>query len=145
MAHHGISTIDVDASAEELFAIVTDVESFPEWLTDIKEVEVLGVDGDGYPTASKMRVDVTLKEVTYELEYEYDYPTRVAWTSRPGGDVKLIEGSYEFAENDEDGTTVTYTLAMDPGFPVPGFLLKRAAKHITAQALSGLKTRAEEA
>jgi ribosome-associated toxin RatA of RatAB toxin-antitoxin module len=144
MAHHGTSTIDVEASAEELFAIVTDVEAFPEWLTDIKEVEVLGHDDDGFPTASTMRVDVTIKEVTYTLDYEYEYPVRVAWTSRPGGDVKSIEGSYEFEEDEDGTTTVTYSLAMDPGFPVPGFLLKRAAKHITAQALSGLKARAEE-
>jgi ribosome-associated toxin RatA of RatAB toxin-antitoxin module len=143
MAHHGTSTIDVDASAETLFAIVTDLESYPEWLTDVKEVEILGHDADGLPTASTMRVDVTIKEVTYTLDYADDAPHRGAWTSRPGGDVKLIEGSYEFAVNEDGGTTVTYSLAMDPGFPVPGFLLKRAAKHVTAQALTGLKSRAE--
>lgn len=143
MAHHGTSTIDVDATAEELFDIVTDLERFPEWLTDVKEVEVLGEDGDGRPAASRMRVDVTIKEVEYVLDYEYDYPNQVSWTSRPGGDVKSIEGSYTFEINDDGGTTVTYELAIDPGFPVPGFLLKRAAKHITAAALGGLKQRAE--
>lgn len=144
MAHSGTSTIDIDASAEELFAIVTDLEAFPEWIPDVKEVEVLGYGDDGYPTASTMRVDVSIREVVYTLDYEYDHPHRVAWTSRPGGDVKLIEGSYEFEVNDDGGTTVTYSLAMDPGFPVPGFLLKRAAKHVTAQALTGLKARAED-
>jgi hypothetical protein len=59
--------------------------------------------------------------------------------------VKSIEGSYLFEINDAGGTTVTYDLAIDPGFPVPGFLLKRAAKHITSAALDGLKARAEEA
>ncbi|MCW2956595.1 MAG: hypothetical protein JWO69_1464 [Thermoleophilia bacterium] len=143
MAHHGTSTIDVDASAEELFEIVTDLDSFPEWLTDVKDVTVLGYDDDGFPTSSVMRVDVSIKEVTYTLDYEYSYPTRVAWKSRPGGDVKLIQGSYDFEVNDAGGTTITYELAIDPGFPVPGFLLKRAARHITGQALTGLKERAE--
>ena len=143
MSHHGTSTIDVDATAEELFDIVTDLEAFPEWLTDVKGVEILETDDDGRPLASEMTVDVTIKEVTYVLDYEYDYPNTVSWTSRPGGDVKSIEGSYQFDINDEGGTTVTYDLAIDPGFPVPGFLLKRAAKHITAAALGGLKDRAE--
>lgn len=143
MAHHGTSTIDVDATAEELFEIVTDLERFPEWLTDVKDVEVLGHDADGRPTASTMRVDVTIKEVSYTLDYEYDYPHSVSWRSRPGGDVKLIEGSYTFEINDEGGTTVVYDLSIDPGFPVPGFMLKRAAKHITKAALGGLKQRAE--
>ena len=83
-------------------------------------------------------------KITYTLDYEYDGVERMAWTSRPGGDVKHIEGSYEFEINDEGGTTVTYDLAIDPGFPVPGFALKRAARHITAAALDGLKARAED-
>jgi ribosome-associated toxin RatA of RatAB toxin-antitoxin module len=143
MSHHGTSTIDVDATAEELFEIVTDLDAFPEWLSDVKEVEILETDDEGRPLASRMTVDVTIREVTYVLEYEYDYPNTVSWTSRPGGDVKSIEGSYQFEINDEGGTTVTYELAIDPGFPVPGFLLKRAAKHITGAALGGLKERAE--
>lgn len=143
MAHHGTSTIDVDATAEELFDIVVDVDSYPEWLKDVKSVEVLERDADGRPLAATMRVDVTIREVTYTLDYEYDVPTRVAWTSRPGGDVRSIDGSYTFEINDDGGTTVIYELAIDPGFPVPGFLLKRAAKHITGAALDGLKRRAE--
>ncbi len=145
MAHHGTSSIDIDASADELMAIVSDVEAYPDWLTDIKQIEVLDTDAEGRPTAATMTVDVTLKEVTYTLDYEYDGVERMSWTSRPGGDVKSIEGSYDFQVNDDGGTTATYDLAIDPGFPVPGFLLKRAAKHITSAALDGLKARAEEA
>lgn len=142
--HHGTSSIDIDATASELMDIVSDLESYPEWLPDVKGVEVLGTDSTGRPTASTMTVDVTIKEVTYTLDYEYDGVERMSWTSRPGGDVKLIEGSYEFSINDDGSTTVSYDLAIDPGFPIPGFLLKRAAKHITAAALEGLKARAEE-
>jgi ribosome-associated toxin RatA of RatAB toxin-antitoxin module len=145
MAHHGTSTIDVDATAEELMAIAADLVAYPDWLPDVMRVEVRGHDDEGRPTASEMTVDVTIKEVTYTLDYEYDGVERMSWTSRPGGDVKSIEGSYLFEINDAGGTTVTYDLAIDPGFPVPGFLLKRAAKHITSAALDGLKARAEEA
>lgn len=143
MAHHGTSTIDVDATADELYDIATDLEAYPEWLSDVKSVEVHERDSEGRPTVATMRVDVSIREVEYTLEYEHDRPNRVSWMSRPGGDVKLIEGSYTFEINDEGGTTVVYDLAIDPGFPVPGFMLKRAARHITGQALDGLKARAE--
>ena len=143
MAHHGTSSIDVDATCDELMAIACDLESYPDWVGDVKHVEVHETDADGRPLSATMRVDVTIREVTYTLDYEYDGDERMAWTSRPGGDVKHIEGSYTFEINDEGGTTVTYDLAIDPGFPVPGFLLKRAAKHITSTALDGLKARAE--
>jgi len=144
MAHHGTSSIDVDATAEELFAIVSDVEAYPDWIGDVKDVEVLERDDTGRVTAATMTVDVTIREVTYTLDYEYDGVEKMAWESRPGGDVKHIEGSYTFEINDDGGTTVTYDLAIDPGFPVPGFMMKRAAKHITGAALDGLKARAEE-
>lgn len=144
MAHHGTSSIDIDATAEELMAIVTDLEAYPDWLPDVKAVEVLERDAEGRPIAATMTVDVTIREVTYTLDYEYDGFERMSWTSRPGGDVKLIDGSYTFEINDAGGTNVVYDLAIDPGFPVPGFLLKRAAKHITSAALDGLRARAEE-
>jgi len=143
MAHHGKSSIEVDATAEDLFAIVADLDSYPEWLTDIKEVEVLETGADGYPLAAEMVVDVKIREVRYILEYDWNHPDSVSWTSRPGGDVKLIEGSYTFDITDDGATSVVYELAIDPGFPVPGFMVKRAANHITAQALDGLKARAE--
>jgi ribosome-associated toxin RatA of RatAB toxin-antitoxin module len=145
MAHHGTSSIDVDATAEELMAIVSDLDSYPDWLQDVKAVEVLEQDSEGRATVAAMTVDVTVREVSYTLEYEYDGVERMSWVSRPGGDVKHIEGSYTFEINDDGGTTVVYDLAIDPGFPVPGFLLKRAAKAITSAALEGLKARAEEA
>lgn len=144
MAHHGSSSIEVDATAEELMGIVSDLEAYPDWLPDVKAVEVHEQDATGRATVATMTVDVTLREVTYTLEYEYDGVERMAWTSRPGGDVKSIEGSYTFEINDDGGTTVVYDLAIDPGFPVPGFLLKKAARHITSAALEGLKARAEE-
>jgi ribosome-associated toxin RatA of RatAB toxin-antitoxin module len=144
MAHHGTSSIDVDATQQELMAIVCDLEAYPDWLPDVKVVDIHETDKQGRPLSSTMTVDVTIREVTYTLDYEYDGDDRMAWASRPGGDVKSIEGSYTFEINDAGGTTVTYDLAIDPGFPVPGFLLKRAARHITASALDGLKARAEE-
>lgn len=144
MAHHGTSSIDIDATAAELMEIVCDLDAYPDWLSDVKGVEILETDDSGRPLAATMTVDVTIKEVTYTLDYEFDGDEKVAWVSRPGGDVKHIEGSYTFEINDDGGTTATYDLAIDPGFPVPGFLLKRAAKHITSAALDGLKARAED-
>ncbi|MCW2973490.1 MAG: cyclase/dehydrase [Thermoleophilia bacterium] len=145
MAYSGTSRIDIDAPLEEVFALATDVEGFGAWIKDIREVEVLGRTKDGLATAARMRVDVSIREVEYILDYEYDRPNGVSWSSRPGGDIKSLEGSYAFEVNDDGGTDVTYTLELDPGFPVPGFLLKRATKHITSAALSGLKARAEDA
>lgn len=144
MAHHGTSSIDIDASQERIFEIISDLDAYPEWLLDIKEVDVIERDGDGRAMASTMKVDVTIRTVTYTLEYDWNEPNNVSWNSRPGGDVKNIEGSYDLEMNDDGSTSVRYDLTIDPGFPVPGFMLKKALRHITAAALDGLKRRAEE-
>ncbi len=140
----GTQTIEIDASPEELFAIVTDLESYPDWVDGMKDVDVLGTDDNDLPLRSTMTLDVTIRTVTYTLSYEYDYPTSVAWTSEEGGDIKRIDGSYTFEQAAEDEpTTVTYELTIDPGFPVPGFMIRKAQKAIMNAALKGLKSQAE--
>jgi ribosome-associated toxin RatA of RatAB toxin-antitoxin module len=142
MAEHGTASIDIAASPEELFAIVTDLESYPDWVEGMKAVEVHDVNDEGFATRATMTVDVKIRTITYTLVYEYEYPEVMSWTSEPGGDVRSIEGSYRF-DGDEDATTVTYELAIDPGFPVPGFMIRQAQKSIMGSALDGLKSQAE--
>lgn len=144
MAHHGSSSISIDSSKQEIFDVIADIDAYPEWLSDIKQVEVLERDDDGRALVCTMTVDVTIRTVTYTLEYDWNAPDGVSWKSRPGGDVKYIEGSYDLELNDDGTTQARYDLTIDPGFPVPGFMLKKALRHITKAALDGLKLRTEQ-
>lgn len=143
MAETQTASIDVACTVEEIFAIVTDVESYPDWAPDIKEVEILEETADGNPARATMVVDAKVKTVRYTLAYEYDYPEEVRWVSEPGGDIKQIDGSYKFTENDDDTTRVDYELTIDLGFPLPGFMMRTATKAIMSTALDGLKGVAE--
>lgn len=142
MAEHRTATIDVDASAEELFEIVVDIENYPDWVQGVTGVEIHGRNDDGYPLQATMTVDAGVKTFTYRLEYDYDFPGLVSWKS-VSGDLKQIDGSYGFDVNDEGGTTITYELMIDPGFRIPGFMVRQAQKAIMSAALDGLKDRAE--
>lgn len=144
MAEHQTSTIDIDATAAELFAIVTDLESYPDWVENIQSVEVHESSPDGLASRATMTVDTSFKVITYTLSYEYDYPSLVSWASEEGSDVKQLDGSYRFEPNDEGGTTVTYDLTLDTGFPVPGFMVRKAQRAIMSTALEGLKEQAED-
>jgi hypothetical protein len=88
------------------------------------------------------KVDAKLKVVSYTLGYDYSKaPESFSW-KLVDGDVKALEGSYTFDEF-EDVTEVRYEMAIDPGFPVPGFMKKQAEKQIVRSALQDLKKRAE--
>lgn len=144
MAERVKDSIDVPASAEELFGLATDFETYPDWNPNIKETRVEEVDADGRPSKVWFKVDAKIRQLSYTLAYDYsEAPTSFSWTL-VDGDVKELEGSYTFDEFD-DVTEVRYELKIEPGFPVPGFLKKQAERQIVRGALEDLKKRASSA
>lgn len=135
-------SIDVKASAEDLFEVATDFATYPEWNPNIKETEVRATDDDGLATEVWFKIDAKIKVLSYTLGYDYsNAPESFSW-DLVEGDVKKLSGSYTFDEF-EDVTEVFYEMEIDPGFPVPGFLKKQAEKQIVRSALEDLKKRAE--
>ena len=142
MADRVKDTIDIEATAEEIFAVATDFDAYPDWNANIKEVEVKERDGEGRATKVWMKVDAKVRTVAYTLAYDYSgAPDSFSW-ELDEGDVKELSGSYAFDEFDTV-TEVTYETAIDPGFPVPGFLKRQAERQIVKGALEDLKKRVE--
>jgi ribosome-associated toxin RatA of RatAB toxin-antitoxin module len=142
MAETVKDSIDVKASAEKLFEVATDFDAYPEWNANIKEAEVKETDAEGRATKVWFKVDAKLKVVSYTLAYDYSGAPRSFSWDLVEGDIKALEGSYTFDEFD-DVTEVRYEMAIDPGFPVPGFMKKQAEKQIARGALQDLKKRVE--
>lgn len=142
MADKVKDAIDVHATAEEIFEVASDFESYPAWNASIKNVEIKETDSQGRATKVWFDVDARLKRVTYSLSYDYsDAPNGFSW-KLVDGDVKELSGSYKFDEYD-DVTEVIYETAIDPGFPVPKLLKNQVEKQIVKTALQELKKRVE--
>ena len=142
MAETVKDSIDVSATMQEIFDVATDLDSYPEWNENIKEVEIRARDDEGRPLEVWMKVDAKLKVVQYTLGYDYENaPDSFSWHLLEG-DIKEMEGSYSF-DQFEDVTEVTYEMKVDPGFPIPGFLKRQAEKQIARSALEDLKKRVE--
>jgi uncharacterized membrane protein len=142
MADSVKDSIDVKATAEEIFEVATDYEAYPEWNSNIKRVEIKETDDEGRATQVFYEVDAKVKTVTYTLEYDYsDAPDSFSWELVEGS-VKELSGSYAFDEFD-DVTEVRYETRIDPGFPLPGLLKRQAEKQIVRGALADLKKRVE--
>jgi uncharacterized membrane protein len=135
-------SIDVSATAEEIFAVATDFEAYPDWNASIKKVEVKETDSEGRGTKVWYEVDAKIKVLAYTLGYDYsDAPRSFSW-DLVDGDVKELSGSYTFDEFD-DVTEVVYETAVDPGFPIPKLLKRQAQRQIVRGALEDLKKRVE--
>lgn len=139
----GRHELTIEASPQQCFEVVTDFESYPAWNTEVKEAEVLKRDKDGLPKLVELHVDVTIKKVTYQLQYEYDQPELMSWTYA-GGEIKDFFGSFHLDEVEGGATSVTYDLSADPGFWTPPGLAKKLHGHALKRGLESLKKQVEQ-
>ena len=135
-------SIVIKADPDTIMDVIVDLEAYPQWQAEIKEVEVLETDDDGWATQARFRVDAMVAEVTYVLAYTYD-DNVVRWTMVEGEKIKRNDGSYELTDAGDGTTSVRYHLQLEPGFKVPSMLRRQGEKRIVKTALHGLKQRVE--
>ena len=133
----------MEAPPERCYEVVLDFERYPEWVADIKHVEVLARDADGRGTKVAFRAAAMGRSTSYTLAYDYAAaPREVSWVLEKGDITRRLDGTYVF-EPSEGGTEVTYHLAVELVVPLPGFIKSRAEGRIISNALRELKSRVE--
>jgi carbon monoxide dehydrogenase subunit G len=110
----GTASADIDAPLEEVWAVVEDVLSAPEWQGGLVAIRALETDDEGRPTLVESENDIKVKTVKTEVRFTYDGPTTLSWTQEKG-DLKSVEGSWELEDLGDGRTRATYTLDSDPG------------------------------
>jgi ribosome-associated toxin RatA of RatAB toxin-antitoxin module len=136
----------IDAPPDRCYALVADIDRYPEWSADIKQAEVITRDEDGRPVDVAFRAAAMGRSTSYTLRYDYsEAPHRLSWVLVDGDIARKLDGYYAFApvEDDADQTSVTYHLEVELVVPLPGFVKRRAEGRIVHTALDDLKVRAE--
>ena len=107
-------------SNEQFFALISDYEKYPEFLSEVKSVKV--VETKGNKKLVEFRVSV-LKTFTYRLWITEEKPNRVSWTFDSGDVFKTSVGSWDL---EEAGGKTTAKYAVDATFKVfmPGPIAK---------------------
>jgi ribosome-associated toxin RatA of RatAB toxin-antitoxin module len=142
MAEQTTSSIVVNASPKEIMAVISDFESYPEWADSMRETQVLSTDEAGRPKQVRFKVDAGAISDEYTLDYTWAR-NEVTWTLVQAKMVKGLDGAYVLKDLGEQGTEVTYRLAVDVSIPMIGMLKRKAEKVIIDTALKGLKKRVE--
>lgn len=143
MAESAHERIRIDASPARCWEVATDYARYPEWAKDVKQATVLESDADGRAEKVEFRAAAMGKSIRYVLEYDYsDAPEGFSWQLVEGEMIRRCDGRYEFQAED-DGTQVTYDLAIELAMPLPGFMKRRAAGIIIGNALPELKREVE--
>ena len=144
MAEQTTSSIVIDAAPAAVMGVIADFEAYPSWAQGVKKAEPVEQGGDdGRPAEVYFELDASPIKDAYTLAYDWDGDDGVRWDlAEPGSVITALSGGYLLADADE-GTKVTYDLAVDVRIPMPRMLKRRAEKTIIETALKGLRDRAE--
>jgi ribosome-associated toxin RatA of RatAB toxin-antitoxin module len=136
-------TIYIDADPGEVMKAIADIEAYPEWISEYKEVEVLEADKQGYPKRARMLMDANIFKDTLVMAYQWPADHKsLSWTLESSSLLKSLQGSYQLAPKGS-GTDVTYELAVDLSIPMIGMLKRKAERRLIDGALKDLKKRVE--
>jgi ribosome-associated toxin RatA of RatAB toxin-antitoxin module len=142
MAEQTTSTIVMNATPAEIMQVIADFEAYPQWADSMRETKVLSTDEAGRPKQVRFKVDAGAISDEYTLDYVWSR-NEVTWTLVQAKMVKGMDGAYVLRDLGDNGTEVTYRLAVDVAIPMIGMLKRKAEKVIIDTALKGLKKRVE--
>jgi carbon monoxide dehydrogenase subunit G len=110
----GIASIEIEAPLEEVWAVVEDVITAPDWQGGLDKITPLERDAEDRPTLVETENDIKVRRIKAQVRFRYDGPTLLAWTQEKG-DMKSVEGAWELEDLGNQRTRATYRLDADPG------------------------------
>ena len=137
----------VNADLEDCHALVSDIERYETWVSDLREVAIENRDNEGRVTEATFRVAAMGRSATYSLAYDHsEAPSAIRWELVTGDILKRLDGSYRFESvpDEPDQTEVVYELALELAVPLPGFVKRRAEGRIAHAALDDLQAQLED-
>lgn len=143
MAEKTAQTIYIEADPSTVMDVIADIGSYPQWVAEYTEAEVLEVDAAGNPKTARLVLDAAVLKDTMVLTYQWPADRKsVTWTLVSSSLLRALEGAYRLSPNGS-GTDVTYELSVDLMIPMIGLLKRKAERRLTDTALKDLKKRVE--
>ena len=142
----GSASAEIEAPIDEVWAVVEDVLSAPDWQGGLVSIRSLETDGEGRATLVESENDIKVKRVKTIVRFSYDGPGKLSWKQEKG-DLKSVEGSWKLDDIGDGRTRATYTLDSDPGRMI-GMLIRGPVESVIRSMLVNarpgeLKTRVE--
>ena len=136
-------TIYIDAEPGAVMDVIADIASYPQWVSEYTEAEVLQTDAQGNPKVARLVLEAVVLKDTMVLAYEWPADRQsVRWSLVSSTLLKSLDGVYLLTPSGS-GTDVTYELAVDLMVPMIGLLKRKAERRLTDTALKDLKKRVE--
>ncbi len=143
------STIDVNVKPKPVFQVAREVETYPDFMPDVKSIKILERRDDGYMKAEwvgRVQVGSIDRDIHWIEEVWWDQDSLTSHFKMVEGDYKRYKGDWTFSPVD-GGTRITLNVDFDLGLPLVGPLIRKLLDKIMKENIDGMlkaiKDRAE--
>ncbi|MBD65574.1 MAG: cyclase [Halobacteriovoraceae bacterium] len=103
-------SVTMDAPVENVYKVITDYESYADFMEGVSKVEV--VERDGNKLVARYHINM-IKKLTYTLNLVETENKEVSWSFNEGDLFSVNQGSWLLTDNGDGTTLVDYTVEVD--------------------------------
>ncbi|BBO23625.1 MAG: hypothetical protein HND43_05975 [Armatimonadetes bacterium] len=142
------TSVWIDAPLARVYEIAKDNASFPEFMSDVKSLEIVETEGSRVVSDWVGIVPQFLLKVRWRQEDIWDDEAHVCKFRQLSGDYDQLEGSWSFGE-ENGGTRFDSVVEYEYNVPTLGPLVRKVVHSIVVKnmdnVLGAIKKRAEQA
>ncbi len=132
--------IEINATPEQVMAVISDFESYPKFLPEMLEAEIIRQGEGTWDVRFAVKV---VRRFGYTLRLVQESPTRVRWTLVDGA-FKVNEGGWDLTALDDGARThAVYSIDLQVGMFVPGNILRSLVERSLPDTVERFKAEAE--
>lgn len=136
--------LEIDADPETIWRILTACEISPEYVPHVQRCDRLETVDDGRAELFVQEVKPAFFLPSFEHVFRLDYdPYERIEVSRVSGPLNHMQGSWDLVEQDDGTTLLVHSLAVDPGMPIPRFIVRARLRNDMPDVLAAIRERAE--
>jgi uncharacterized protein YndB with AHSA1/START domain len=128
----------VDAPPEVVMEALTDVRVLSSWSPLHKDIEVVDRHPDGRPHHVRTTIKILGLVDKELLEYHWG-PDWVVYDAKGTSQQHGQHVEYNLKPEGADKTRVRFDVTVEPGRPMPQFIVRRASEHVLDASVKGLR------
>ena len=133
-------SIVINTSMEKMFAVITDYEKYPEFLTEVKKVRLANRKWNEVDVHYEADI---VKTIRYSLRLKEEKPNKVSWSFIEGEFMKDNKGGWVLEPAGAGKIKATYNIEVTVGMLVPKTIITALVDTQLPKTLEAFKKRAE--
>jgi hypothetical protein len=138
--------VEVDAAAAAIWDVLRACEISPEYVPNVQSCTKLEELDGGRAELFKQIIKPVFFLASFEHVFRLDYTpyTRID-VNRVSGPIAHLQGTWWLLPQSNGRILLVYELALDPGMPIPRFMVRATLKRDLPKVLAAVRERAEAA